>query len=126
MTNTRNAFVITFVAAMTFATYTAHANRHPAPPRHHHHHSAAHGIVPFAVGLGVGLLTAPFISPTPPPQHVIVAPPPPPVTGHWVERDERVWVEGYWMNTRDAYGRQVRAWIPGHWEVRRTRTWIAY
>ena len=124
MTNTRNALVITLVAAMTLGTYTAQANRHPGPARHHHR-PAAHGIVPFAVGLGIGLLTAPFVSPTPPPpQHVIVAPPP--VTGYWAERDERVWVEGYWMNTRDAYGRQVRAWTPGHWEVRRTRTWIAY
>ena len=130
MNNLRNAFLTVIIAAMALTAPVAQANPYyrPAPPPVHHHHAAACGIVPFAVGLGLGLLTAPFVAPPPPPPQVIVAPPPPPVVvvqqGRWIEREERTWVEGYWVESGDAYGRRIRTWNPGHWEIRRTRTWV--
>jgi hypothetical protein len=45
-------------------------------------------------------------------------------SGYWQEREERVWVEGVWIETLDAYGRRCKQWQPGRWEVRRTREWV--
>ncbi len=60
------------------------------------------------------------------PPHVIVAPPPVVVVppGYWREREERVWIEGCWIETLDAYGRRCKQWQPGRWEIRRTREWV--
>ncbi|HRR34675.1 MAG TPA: hypothetical protein P5026_11285 [Kiritimatiellia bacterium] len=67
------------------------------------------------------------------PPRVIVAPPPVVVApapvvvaprGYWQEREERVWVEGCWIETVDAYGRRCKQWQPGRWEVRRIREWV--
>lgn len=60
----------------------------------------------------------------PPP--VIIAPPPVVVVprGYWQEREERVWIEGCWVETVDAYGRRCKQWQPGRWEIRRTREWV--
>lgn len=82
---------------------------------------------------------APVFCPPPPvvcmPRPVVVAPPPvvyaPPVqtvvvnSGYWVEREQRVWVEGCWFESVDAYGRRCKTWQPGRWEIRRTREWVA-
>lgn len=69
----------------------------------------------------------------PPP--VVCVPPPvvyaPPVqtvvvsSGYWVEREQRVWIEGCWFDSVDAFGRRCKTWQPGRWEVRRTREWVA-
>jgi hypothetical protein len=65
-----------------------------------------------------------------PPAHigVVIAPAPVVVApaGYWQEREERVWVDGVWIETADAWGRRVRQWQPGRWEIRRTREWIGY
>ncbi len=45
-------------------------------------------------------------------------------SGFWQEREERVWVEGCWIETLDAFGRRCKQWQPGHWEVRRIREWV--
>ena len=74
-------------------------------------------------GLVMGALRIP--APTPPP--VVVAEPAPVVvapSGYWQERESRVWVEGCWIETFDAYGRRIKQWQPGRWEVRRTREWV--
>lgn len=55
----------------------------------------------------------------PPP--VVVAP-----SGYWYEREERVWVDGCWIETRDRFGRIRKEWQPGRWEIRRTREWVAH
>ncbi len=68
----------------------------------------------------------------PPPVPVVVAPPaivyaPAPVVvrrGYWQEREERVWIEGCWVETFDPYGRRCKTWQPGRWEIRRTREWV--
>lgn len=68
----------------------------------------------------------------PPPVPVIVAPPavvyaPAPVVvqrGYWQEREERVWIEGCWVETVDPYGRRCKMWQPGRWEIRRIREWV--
>ena len=61
----------------------------------------------------------------PPP--VVIAPAPVVVvpSGYWREREERVWVEGCWIETRDRFGRICREWQPGRWEVRHTREWVS-
>ena len=69
----------------------------------------------------------------PPP--VVVAPAPvvyaPPVqtvvvnSGYWVEREQRVWVEGCWIESVDGFGRACKTWQPCRWEIRRTREWVA-
>ena len=43
--------------------------------------------------------------------------------GRWVEREERVWIEGCWVESVDAYGRRCKIWQPGRWEIRRIREW---
>ena len=82
--------------------------RHPG--RFHHHGRPMPHLHPF------GYL--------PPP--VIIAPPPVVVTprGYWREREERVWLEGCWVEAVDAYGRRCKQWQPGRWEIRRTREWV--
>jgi hypothetical protein len=128
MNTIRNAFLTTLITATVLMTPAAHAGR-PHRPAPTHHRPAAHSIVPFAVGLGVGLLTAPFVVPAPPPPpQVIVAPPPVTVVrqGRWVEREERVWIEGTWTEGYDAYGRRCQTWTPGYWATQRTRVWVDY
>ncbi len=82
--------------------------RHPG--RFHHHGRPMPHLHPF------GYL--------PPP--VIIAPPPGVVAprGYWREREERVWLEGCWVEAVDAYGRRCKQWQPGRWEIRRTREWV--
>ena len=76
-------------------------------------------------------------APLPPPclpPRVVVVPAPvvcaPPVrtvvvnSGYWAEREERVWVEGCWIEAVDAYGRRCKTWQPGRWEIRRIREWV--
>jgi hypothetical protein len=46
-------------------------------------------------------------------------------SGYWVEREQRVWVEGVWIESVDAFGRACKTWQPGRWEIRRTREWVA-
>ena len=43
--------------------------------------------------------------------------------GYWVEADNRVWVEGLWIDFTDAWGRHGRRQQPGHWETRHIREW---
>ena len=45
-------------------------------------------------------------------------------SGYWVEREQRVWVEGFWLQSVDAYGRRCKTWQPGRWEISRTREWV--
>jgi hypothetical protein len=45
-------------------------------------------------------------------------------SGYWTEREQNVWIEGYWVEVTDAWGRRVKTWQPGHWEVRRNREWV--
>lgn len=80
-------------------------------PAHQHRHRAPVRVVPRRGHL-------------PPP--VVLAPAPVVVVpgGYWREREERVWVDGCWIETRDRFGRIVREWQPGRWEVRRTREWV--
>ena len=42
----------------------------------------------------------------------------------FVDQEERIWVEGCWLQSSDGYGRLIRTWQPGHWEIRRTRVWV--
>jgi hypothetical protein len=60
------------------------------------------------------------------PAPVVVAPAPVVVAprGYWREREERVWIEGCWVEAIDAYGRRCKQWRPGYWEIRRTREWV--
>jgi len=68
----------------------------------------------------------------PPPVPVIYTPPavvcvPAPVVvqrGYWQEREERIWIEGCWVETFDPYGRRCKTWQPGRWEIRRIREWV--
>jgi hypothetical protein len=101
----------------------------------------------FALGVNSGghrhhchVPPARFCRPCPPPvvfaPPVVCAPPvvyaPPPVVcapvvvtaGRWVEREERVWIEGCWLESVDAYGRRCKIWQPGRWEIRRIREWV--
>ena len=64
-----------------------------------------------------------FLRPAP----AVCAPPVRTVTvrgGYWLERETRVWVEGYWVEGLDAFGRRSQSWQPGRWEIRRTREWV--
>jgi hypothetical protein len=89
-------------------------------PAHH-----GHGYGPARYGFGYTVLPPPVFCAPPP---VVVYAPPPPVVvaprGYWQEREERVWLEGCWIETFDAYGRRCKQWQPGRWEIRRTREWV--
>jgi len=89
--------------------------RHPG--HFHHHGRPMPHLHPF------GYLPPPVIIAPPP---VVVAPAPVVVVprGYWQEREERVWIEGCWVETVDAYGRRCKQWQPGRWEIRRTREWV--
>jgi hypothetical protein len=91
--------------------------RHPGPGNFHHRAYPAPYPRPF------GYLPPPVIIAPPP---VVVAPAPVVVVprGYWQEREERVWIEGCWVETVDAYGRRCKQWQPGRWEIRRTREWV--
>jgi len=82
--------------------------RHPG--HFHHHGRPMPHLHPF------GYLPPPVIIAPPP---VVVAP-----RGYWREREERVWLEGCWVEAVDAYGRRCKQWQPGRWEIRRTREWV--
>lgn len=41
-------------------------------------------------------------------QALTTPPPPPEPHGYWQEQEQRVWVEGYWQDGFDAYGRPIR------------------
>ena len=72
-------------------------------------------------GLGLGL-PPPFVMLPPP---VMFAPRPVVVQrGYWQEREERVWIEGCWVQSVDPYGRRCTVWQPGRWEIHRTREWV--
>jgi len=45
-------------------------------------------------------------------------------TGKWVEREERKWIEGCWVEGKDQEGRLTRTWKEGYYEVRTVREWI--
>ena len=76
--------------------------------------------------------------PAPRPEPVYCPPPPAPIQvitpapvvvqprGYWQDRVVQVWVEGYWLDQVDAYGRPCRVWQPGHYENRTTRVWVEY
>ncbi|MDD4174797.1 MAG: hypothetical protein GX748_03085 [Lentisphaerae bacterium] len=89
--------------------------RHPG--RFHHHGR------PMPHPHSFGYLPPPVIFALPPvmmaPAPVVVAP-----RGYWREREERVWLEGCWVEAVDAYGRRCKQWQPGRWEIRRTREWV--
>jgi hypothetical protein len=71
-----------------------------------------------------------------PPRQTGCPPPPTPVfytppaqtagwaNGRWVERDQRVRVDGYWHESFEADGRRCRTWQPERWESRRTPEWM--
>lgn len=42
--------------------------------------------------------------------------------GHWVERENRSWVEGTWVPSSDGSRRQT--WQPGYWQTQRERVWV--
>ena len=90
-----------------------HAHR----PGYFHHHGR-----PMPHPRPFGYLPPPVILAPP----VVMAPAPVVVVprGYWREREERVWIEGCWVETVDAYGRRCKQWQPGRWEVRRIREWV--
>lgn len=75
-----------------------------------------HGAPRFGMGC-TARMPPPFVYAPPP--VVVVAP-----SGYWQEREERVWIEGYWSEAFDAYGRRCKQWQPGRWEIRRLREWV--
>ena len=77
------------------------------------HHEMRGGCVPRPC-FGISL----FSLFAPPPATVVVQ------TGYWREREERVWIEGYWVESTDSWGRRVKTWQPGYWETRRIREWV--
>lgn len=90
-------------------------HRPPPPPRHvHHHHRPSPW--PVIAGVGIGTTVAEIFRPSPPPPVVIQSTPTvvqPVVVSPTVQR---VWVPGYWQETRDSYGRVIsRTWIEGYW-----------
>lgn len=62
----------------------------------------------------------------PPPPPVVCVPPPVVVVpqGYWREREERVWVEGCWVEAVDPFGRRCKSWQPARWEVHQIREWV--
>lgn len=54
------------------------------------------------------------------PAPVVVQPAP---AGYWVETDNRVWVEGVWVDFTDEWGHHGRRQMPGHWENHHGREW---
>lgn len=114
----------------------------PASARHGHGGCGGwdnhRGWTALGVGAAVGLLSGIAIARTPvyaapapvvyaPAPAVVYAPAPTVVVtqpGRWVDQEERVWIEGCWLQSVDVYGRMIRTWQPGHWEIRRTRVWI--
>jgi hypothetical protein len=96
---------------------------HPHPGHfHHRRHPVPH---PRPFGCPPPVIVAPppvVVAPAP----VVVAPAPVVVAprGYWREREERVWIEGCWVEAIDAYGRRCKQWQPGYWEIRRTREWV--
>ena len=60
------------------------------------------------------------------PAPVVVAQPAPVVVqpgGYWVETDNRVWVDGVWVDFVDEWGHHGRRQQPGHWENHHNREW---
>lgn len=95
------------------------------------HHGYGHGPAGYCAPRPV--YGAPLPPPCLPPRVVVVPAPvvcAPPVrtvvvnSGYWAEREERVWVEGCWIEAVDAYGRRCKTWQPGRWEIRRIREWV--
>lgn len=46
--------------------------------------------------------------------------------GHYEDRVERVWVDGYWTQRVHRNGRPVRVWNPGYWTERVVRLWVRH
>jgi len=98
----------------------------------HHGDGYGRGCVEMRGGYGYGprLPCPPVVVYAPRPvvyaPPVVCAPPPPVVVqgGYWQEREERYWIEGYWIETTDAYGRRCKMWQQGRWEIRRVREWV--
>jgi hypothetical protein len=91
---------------------------HHGPAHHHPRHHVPARIAPPCVRLPPPVVSAPVavvVAPAP----VVVAP-----SGYWQEREERVWVEGCWLEAVDAFGRRCKQWQPGRWEIRRVREWV--
>lgn len=89
-------------------------HRPPHPPRHVHHH---HHPSPWPVFAGalLGSTVAEIIRPSP---AVVVQSSPTVVQPVVVSPSvQRVWVPGYWQETRDTYGRVIsRVWVNGYWK----------
>jgi len=116
------------VAACVLAAGTTLAGR--GGGRGHGGGSRGHGYAPHRGGPGIGLLFGLGLALPPPPfvmlpAPVVIAPRPVVVqSGYWQEREERVWIEGCWVETFDPYGRRCKSWQPGRWEIRRIREWV--
>lgn len=115
------------MAACVLAAGTTWADRGGRGPGGGPHHPR---YAPHCGGPGVGLLLGLGLALPPPPvvllpAPVVVAPRPVVVQrGYWQEREERVWIEGCWVETFDPYGRRCKTWQPGRWEIRRIREWV--
>jgi hypothetical protein len=85
---------------------------HNSPGGARHDHRQPHA--PARIGVAYAHLPPPVVV-----APVVVAP-----SGYWLEREERIWADGCWIETVDTFGRRVRQWQPARWEIRRTREWV--
>jgi len=58
-------------------------------------------------------------------------PPPPRVRyvarrGHYENRVERYWVDGYWSRLVYPDGRLIEQWNPGYWAERNVQVWVSH
>ena len=95
--------------------------KHHAPKHHHHHHKGSGAAVAAGVigGAIVGAAIAESLRPDP----VVVAPAPvvvqqPVVVAQPVTQVQKVWIEGRYVEKRDANGMVIQVWEPGHYEQR--------
>ena len=58
----------------------------------------------------------------PPPMRVVRRRP----SGHYENRIERFWVDGYWTRAVHHRGRITRVWNPGYWTERTVRVWVRH
>jgi hypothetical protein len=98
-----------------FLSVGVHGGRgyHPYYGHFHHHHR--YTVPYYRSHFYYSYPVYPLVSPDP----VIIRP-----RGYWTEREERVWIEGCWIESVDSYGRKYKKWRPGYWQIRRIKVWV--